>query len=325
MLKQDVVNELKALVYRLERGKHSVPDTDAVSRVLYSLRETMNALDACIGTGEENVGVLAKNAIAQIKVLKREADGSFAHRFEEAADELGYTLGLWKDVLDGATALETEEAVRAATISRSRKKLNARLLELSQIKDSFVENSKRLEKELCGLEKDLAEYESALLNEDNERRLNDLYRQIKATKSKIDVLNVRHENYSACFNLLDVIHANAHEILEATDYASEEIAKAKVLLNIDKLKSVVVDPDKAIAILKRMDADIKSIAAKTSVLDEKVFGLERGTATVNGDALAYKEGLMRKHREKAALNDAGLSQAQEDKTEKMEENDHGVL
>lgn len=321
-LKQEVVNELKALVYRLEKGRHGVLDGDSVAAVLSGLQEQMNALENCIGTGEENIGVLAKDALAQLKTLKKEVDGSVTHRFEEAAEELGYTLGLWKDVLDGSTVLETEEEVRAAKVSRSRKKLNIRLAELEQIKASFTENAERLEKEIAGLEKDLAEYDSAMLKEDNERRINDLYRQIKAVRSKIDMLNVRHGNYSACFNLLDMIYANAREILQATDFASEEIAKAKVLLNIEKLKKVVVEPDKAIAILKRMDADIKEIAGRTASMDGKVFGLDSGGAAVSEDALAYKEELMRKQREKENLKNAALA---EENTEKAEGKNNGVL
>lgn len=321
-LKQKVVNELKALVYRLEKGRHGALDGDSVADVLSELKEQMSALENCIGTGEENIGVLAKDALAQLKTLKKETDGSVTHRFEEAAEELGYTLGLWKDVLDGSTVLETEEEIRAARVSRSRKKLDLRLAELEQIKASFTGNAKRLEKEIAGLEKDLAEYEAAMLKEENERRINDLYRQIKAVKSKIDMLNIRHGNYSACFNLLDMIYANAREILQATDFASEEIAKAKVLLNIDKLKKVVVEPDKAIAILKRMDADIKELAGRTASMDGKVFGLDSGGAAVSEDALAYKEELMRKQREKENLKNAALA---EENTEKAEGKNNGVL
>ncbi len=321
-LKQEVVNDLKAFVYRLEKGKYGELDTDSVAAVLAALQEQLGALDDCIGTGEENIGALAKDAFAQLKVLKKEAAGSVTHRFEEAAEELGYTLGLWKDVLDGSTVLETEEEIKAARVSRSRKKLDARLSELEQIKTSFTENSKRLEREIAGLEKDLAEYEAAMLKEDNERRINDLFRNIKAVRSKIDMLNTRHGNYSACFNLLEMIYANAREILQATDFASEEIAKAKVLLNIEKLKKVVVDPDKAIAILKRMDTDIKEIAGRTTSMDSKVFGMDSGGTAVNSDALAYKEELMRRQREKENLKNTALA---EEKTERTEDKNNGVI
>ena len=303
--REEFLNEFKAFIYKLEKGKyHPGLDGERVAAVTERLNELADELASSIGTGEENIGLLAEDGLKQLKTLRKEADDSVTHRFEEAAEELGYTLGLWKDVLDGDAVLETPEDITMAKVSRSRKKLNARLAELEEVKKSFTQNDRRLESEIAELEKDLAEYEGAMLREENERKINDLYRQIKAVKSKADMLTVRHNNYSACYNLLDVIYANAREILQATDYAAEEIAKAKVFLDVEKLKKVVVDPDRAIAVLKRMDDDIKQISAKTSALDSRVFGLDSGSAEVNQSALAYKEELMRKQREKQNLEAA---------------------
>ena len=318
--REELLNELKAFIYKLEKGKHHPGlDGERVAAVTERLNELADELASSIGTGEENIGLLAEDGLKQLKILRKEADDSVTHRFEEAAEELGYTLGLWKDVLDGDAVLETPEDITMAKVSRSRKKLNARLAELEEVKKSFTQNDRRLESEIAGLEKDLAEYEGAMLREENERKINDLYRQIKAVKSKADMLTVRHNNYSACYNLLDMIYANAREILQATDYAAEEIAKAKVLLDVEKLKKVVVDPDRAIAVLKRMDDDIKQISAKTSALDSRVFGLDSGSAEVNQSALAYKEELMRKQREKQNLEAAekagNITKNTEDKTD----------
>ncbi|MCH5159025.1 MAG: hypothetical protein J1F33_07510 [Clostridiales bacterium] len=301
-LRDEVATELKAFVYRLEKGKYNDDlDSDVVSGITLQLKSLTESFENVICTGEENIGLLAEQAISQIKALAKQADQKMMHRFESAADELIYTIGLWKDVINGVVVMGTPEDIEKEKVSRSRKKLEARLKELSDLKQSFVENDKRLEKELSTLENDLATYESSMLKEDNERKINDLYRSIKATKSKIDMLTVRHGNYSACYNLLDMIYSNAAEILQATDFVAEEIGKAKALLNIEKLKRVVVDPDRAIAILKRMDAEIKEIARRTGSLDSRVFGLDSGAATVSDDAMKYKEELMRKKREKEAL------------------------
>lgn len=317
-------NELRAVIYRLEKGKYDAGlDSRIVKDRLIRLTDSLAALEDCIGTGEENIGPVSAEAIRQIKQLKKMAEQSMTHRFDEAADELGYTLGLWKDVLDGTAALETKEEIARARESRMRRKLGARLAELEAVKTSFTENDKRLEREIGGIERDLAEYEQTMLGEDNERHLNELYRSIKAAKSKIDMLNVRHSNYSACYNLLDMIYVNAREILHATDYAGEEIAKAKVFLDIDKLKKVVVEPDKAIAILKQMDKDIREIASRATVLDERVFGLDSGGTAVSGDALAYKEELMRRQREKENLKATEPQSA--DLNNKTEENKNGIL
>lgn len=139
-----------------------------------------------------------------------------------------------------------------------------------------------------------------MIAEDNERVINELFRKISALKSKLDMLNVRRSNYSACFGVLDIIYANASEILAAGQFSMEETAKAKVLLNLGKLRAVVSEPDKAIGILKVMEKDIKEISAKVRSMDEKVFGLNTGETSVTDSAMAYKAELMRKAREKAA-------------------------
>ena len=59
------------------------------------------------------------------------------------------------------------------------------------------------DKDIQAEEKDLAELEEQIVKEDNERKINEIYRKIKAVKSKIDMLSVRKSNYSACYNLLD--------------------------------------------------------------------------------------------------------------------------
>lgn len=325
-LKDKIEGELKALVYRLEKRKRNERlGEGAVDAAIARMKEQIDALAESVGTGDENVGAIAKDAEQRIAEVKKAADGDATHRLEGAVDDLCYTITLWTDVLAGATELTTEEAVKAARVGRNRRKLNERLAELAEVKESFAENDRRLEREISAVERDLAEYEQAMLREDNERRINDLYRQIKAAKSKIDMLNTRHGNYSACYNLIDMIYANAQEMLEATDYAAEELGKVRVLLDIDKLKHVIVEPDKAMAILRRMDADIKALATRTATLDEKVFGLDSGTASVSSDALAYKEELMRKQREKQEF-DAAMRAATIDNNNSIAEgNKNGII
>ena len=135
------------------------------------------------------------------------------------------------------------------------------------------------------------------LKEENERRINDLFRQIKSAKSKIDMLNIRHGNYSACYNLLDIVYADAREILCAPDFIGDGISVAKILLDIEKLKRMIADPDRAIVVLRRIGADIKSIEKRTASIDDKIFGSDRNTSTVNAEALAYKNELERQRSE----------------------------
>ena len=169
---------------------------------------------------------------------------------------------------------------------------------MNEIKENFTASARRIEKDITGFEKDLSELDAAMLNEDNERKINEIYKKISALKSKLDALIVRKANYTTCFNLLDMIYVNAAEIVEASDFAGEEIGKAKALLNINKLKKVLSEPDKALLILKRMQADIKEVYDRTKAMDIKLGEMSTTSTVVSDDALAYKEELMRKKREK---------------------------
>lgn len=298
-LRDKVVGEIGAFIYRLERGRFdSEADKDAVIRIIEDLKADVETLSNTVGTGEENIEALANSILALLKELKKSSEQDMLHRIQEVADELDFNINLWKDVLDGATTVPSEEETKAAKISYTRRKLNARLAELNEIKENFTASARRIEKDITGFEKDLAELDAAMLNEDNERKINEIYKKISALKTKLDALIVRKSNYTTCFNLLDMIYVNAAEIVEASDFAGEEIGKAKALLNINKLKKVLSEPDKALLILKRMQADIKEVYDRTKAMDIKLGEMSTASTVVSDDALAYKEELMRRKREK---------------------------
>lgn len=298
-LKEKVAGEVGAFIYRLERGRFdSEADKDAVIRIIEDLKTSVEALRNTVGTGEEDIESLANNILSLLKDLKKSSEQDMLHRIQEVADELDFNINMWKDVLDGVTTVPSEEEAKAAKLSYTRRKLNARLAELAEIKDNFVASARRIEKEIVGFEKDLAELDAAMLNEDNERRINEIFKKISALKSKLDSLIVRKSNYTTCFNLLDMIYVNAAEIVEASDYVGEEIGKAKAFLNIAKLKKVLSEPDKALTVLKRMQKDIQEVYDRTKAIDIKLGEMPTTSTVVNDAALAYKEELMRKKREK---------------------------
>ena len=308
-LKEKVVNEINSFIYRLERGRFSTEaDRDEVLNIIAELKADVEILGNTVGTGEENIGALADTILELLKELKKISEQEMLHRIQDVADDLDFNINLWRDVLDGVTTVPTEEEVKAAKISHARKKLNAKLAELAEIKENFTANARRIEKDIIGFEKDLEELDAAILKEDNERKINELYKKISSLKSKIDSLTVRKSNYTTCYSLLDLIYVNAAEIGEASDYAGDEIGKAKALLNIAKLKKVLSEPDKAILILKRMQADIKDICDRTKTVDAKISELSTSSTVVSEDALAYKAELMRKKREKEGHADLELGE-----------------
>lgn len=317
-LRDKVVNEVGAFIYRIEHGRFdSESDKDAVIRIIEDLKTSVESLANTVGTGEENIGILADNILTLLVELKKSSEQDMLHRIQEVADELDFNINLWRDVLDGVAAAATVESTKAAKISYARRKLNARLEEIKEIKESFAASARRIEKDIVGFEKDLSELDELMLNEDNERRINEIFKKISALKNKLDTLTVRKSNYTTCYNLLDMIYVNAAEIVQASDYVGEEIGKAKALLNINRLKKVLSEPDKALVILKRMQADIKEIYDRTKAIDTKLGELTTTSTVVGDDALAYKEELMRRKREKA-MNAERVSEIAVNKTENVD-------
>ena len=272
-VKDELMQEMKAFLYRIEKGKYGKNlDKDTVKEVYDSLANAADGLSGIIFTGDEDLTMVNDKIGSCLTNVKKALEQDYSNRLVEASDDLLYYLDSFKAIADGEIDYIDEEEIKAKKLSWSKRRLYARLDELKEIKTTFEQQEKRL--------------------------INDLYRKISALKSKLDMLNVRRSNYSACFNILDIIYANASEILTASQFSMEEASKAKVLLNIGKLKAVVNEPDKAIAILKVMDKDIKAISEKVKSMDEKVFGLDTKQTSVTDSALAYKEELMRKKREK---------------------------
>lgn len=168
LLKEKVVNEINSFIYRLERGRvTSEAEQDTLVRIIYDLKADVEALNNSVGTGEEDIEATANKILGLLKDLKKISEQDMVHRIQDVADELDYHVVLMRDIFDGVTAVPTEEEEQAAKISYARRKLNARLSELNEIKESFTANSRRLEKEIQGYEKDLTELDAQMMDEDN--------------------------------------------------------------------------------------------------------------------------------------------------------------
>ena len=317
-LKDKALKDLKKVCFKLETHKvNSYLDKDAVDALAVELKDAISGLDNCVGTGKEDISSIAETVSKQVVELNELANQDLVTRLEEGVSNLTYSVDVWKSVLQGDMNSEEIGTTEKEKMTWSRKKLQNRLNELATIKNQFVANEQRLEKDIYALEKDLNELDSLMLKEENERRINELYRKISSLKSKLDMLNVRKANYSACFNLLDLIYSNANEIVVESDYSLEDLGKARALLNMSRLKAVISEPEKAISILKRMEKDTQLIAERTKNMDEKVFGVNTSTISVSQDALAYKEQLLRKKKEKEELKsnqkemDSGIDASEE--------------
>ena len=69
-LKERAVKEIKAFLYRIEKGKYDKDlDEQTVREVVAQLKGQIDSLDNAIGTGEENIGALANDLLLQLKEL----------------------------------------------------------------------------------------------------------------------------------------------------------------------------------------------------------------------------------------------------------------
>lgn len=301
-LKDDFATRYNALLYKVEKKRiHPYLSIDELEPILKALKTNLSNFESALGTGREDVYELYNAAKLSLKTLEKKFNDELISEIEQAADELIYVVESWEDVLNGKVEFNSDE-FKEQKVSWSKKRLLNRLNELDTIKAQFSENNKRLENEIMLSEKNCKELDSIMLKENNERILNETYRKITTIKTKIDSLNIRRSGYSACYNLLDLIYANAKEILNVGDFNSFELGKAKAFLNLGKLKQVINEPEKAISILKRMDKDVEEIAEKTKVIDTKILNINKNNTNINMDALAYKEELMKKAKEKNVLN-----------------------
>lgn len=301
-LKDDFATRYNALLYKVEKKRiHPHLSIDELEPILKALKTNLSNFESALGTGREDVYELYNAAKLSLKTLEKKFNDELISEIEQAADELIYVVESWEDVLNGKVEFNSDE-FKEQKVSWSKKRLLNRLNELDTIKAQFSENNKRLENEIMLSEKNCKELDSIMLKENNERILNETYRKITTIKTKIDSLNIRRSGYSACYNLLDLIYANAKEILNVGDFNSFELGKAKGFLNLGKLKQVINEPEKAISILKRMDKDVEEIAEKTKVIDTKILNINKNNTNINMDALAYKEELMKKAKEKNVLN-----------------------
>ena len=294
-LKEKAVAEIKAFICRLERGRFLFQsDRAPLLLVIGGLKSDVELLDNTVGTGEENIEALANNVFSLLKDFKKLYEEDMLHRIQSVAEEIRFNVNLWRDVLDGSATLSAEDRENALKSSYTHRELAARLSELDEIKEILRANAKRLEKEIDGYEKDISELDGAIANEDNERKIHEICKKISIIKLKLESLVARKANYVACFDLLDMICVNAVEALEAGGVYSEEADKAAKLLDIKELKKVLSEPDKAIAILKRMELDAKPIFERTKDIDTVLLRTNTEGAVTIKDALAYKSELVRK-------------------------------
>ena len=324
-LKEEVVTEVNALIYKVSKGRYNKSlNEETMNNLVETLKEDLNDFENAVGTGKENIEKVYKDTKTALDKLKNEIDNPLTTKVENAFNELTFSLNMWKDVVNGEVVDIEAQDMKKAKLSWSKRRLMQKLQELKSIKQAYATNERRLENDIKDIEKELAELEDKMVEEENERLINELFRRVQSTKSKVNDLNTRRKNYSICFDLMDRIDLNIEELINAGEYATEELNKAKGLLNLNKLKETEINPERAVTILKIFQDEMEEINKRIKAIETKVFGQVDGETTVTSDAMAYKEELLRKRREKNILKNANNEidlKMKENKPEQQELND----
>ena len=96
-------------------------------------------------------------------------------------------------------------------------------------------------------------------------------------------MQVKSEQYASCYNLLDSIKTYANELVAAGSLSSVELNKAKIILNINRLRLVLDDPTKLKPLLKTIEMDLKKAQSDAKVIDQQM------SAAFNLDPASYEE------------------------------------
>ena len=268
-MKDGLLKDINIVLHNLEKGKFSSQlDTAEVKRIVSEIRVEYSRLENSIGDGKCDIS----NGCAKIKRdlsgLMKAASGNLIGRFRTCSDELICDISEIVDLENGTIdRIEKEED----NSTKQQKLMKRKLDELNEIQIEFKKNCARVEQDIRSIERDKDELDEKLLSETNVRIKKATFNQIQATIKKIDILNVKQSQYSACESLLDEIKTYANELVMSGGLSSSELDKAKIVLNIGRLRDVLDDPAKLQPLLKIIDNDLKT-AIKNTVTVENGLG-----------------------------------------------------
>lgn len=263
--KENLLKDVNTALYALEKGKFSKSlDSAKVLSEVAEVRKIYNALSNSIGDGKSDISNGCVNVRKDIDALNKASTGNLMGKFEDCVIAL---IGDMQEIIDLENGIIDSIAKEPDDANKTQRILRKKLEELDGIQRDFEGNCSRVEQEIRTIERDKAELDEKLLSETNVRVKQGLFNQIKTTMQKIQVLNVKREQYSACGSLLDSVKTYARELICSGNISSAESDKAKVILNIGRLRDVLDDPNRLKPLLRTIENDLKKAVENTTVVD----------------------------------------------------------
>lgn len=300
-------NKLNYIIFDIQNNKYlGSLSKDTIDKVLSIVIEALSKIESLVFTGKENIKLEYENIDKAITELKNQLNNDSNNKALLKANDLLALSEKLKLISDGNLSCDIDNNKKECFgVEKKRKLVYEKLTELYSIKNMILEYSKKLENDIQIDEKEKSELEDIMIEEDNERILNELDRKISSIESIIESKNINRSNYSACYELLNNIYSRLNSIVEyESNLSLNSLDRANALLNINALKSVLDSPDKALSILKRMNNDSLKISENIEKIDQKTFkNLDNHNIKATDSAQKRKAELIRKKRERELFND----------------------
>ncbi len=295
-MRDEVARKLQGVIFDIDKERYNKDlNKESVQKVRQKLYDLLKNFEEIVGTGDENVECFYNTALVQIDDVKDQMKSYLSGRLIQSVDDLDYTIDKWSSVLYGdVDASIAGEELQKRETSSVRRKLEEKLSELKDVQSEYLSNEKRLEAEMQNLERDIDELNDAIIDEKNDRKLNNLVSKVKAVKVKLNALNNTYRNYSFCSDLLDMIASLVGEKIVASEFSVSELNKAKAYLKVDDLKKVIAEPERAVTTLKKMEEDLKAMVPKIEANEQKISGFGEVNDSATSEAVAYQQELIAK-------------------------------
>ncbi len=295
-MRDEVARKLQGVIFDIDKERYNKDlNKESVQKARQKLYDLLKNFEEIVGTGDENIECFYNTALVQIDDVKDQMKSYLSGRLIQSVDDLDYTIDKWSSVLYGdVDASIAGEELQKRETSSVRRKLEEKLSELKDVQSEYLSNEKRLEAEMQNLERDIDELNDAIIDEKNDRKLNNLVSKVKAVKVKLNALNNTYRNYSFCSDLLDMIASLVGEKIVASEFSVSELNKAKAYLKVDDLKKVIAEPERAVTTLKKMEEDLKAMVPKIEANEQKISGFGEVNDSATSEAVAYQQELIAK-------------------------------
>ncbi len=325
-LKDELMNVINAYIFKIERNDYLGSfANDCIKDVVNNLRKASSNLDNAIFSGEEEITSIYNQAMAKLNEFGDLLNGDSNYALQEGAKQILKHCETINQVANEELIIPTNVGNNLHQndgffLARKRKRVASKLEELNQVRNEILKFEKKIENDIIVQEKTKAELEDKMIDEENERVLNEIDRRLTSIESIIASLDVNKSNYSACFALLNNIYERLRPLVNDTLLANNNLDRVDALLKIGDLKNVLNNPKSALKILNIMNEDSKQILINVNQIDSKINDAIAGNANtkISESALNRRNELLRKKRERE-LNKENLSDLKVEK-EKEKEN-----